>query len=153
MVRFREGQTQVNDVKRVYLTGEYKQKYKIMSENNYLNSPVKSAQYRIYPTLEIGGRKVKSAYPNVRIRNARREPHQHIYTPSIFIQNNMNNNLLRSNIISSSEQGALTLYNNRSYSLNSNLNTPFRSPIRDGNILKDTNKARDQNYRYTHKIE
>ena len=34
-VKFRNGQTQVNDVKKVYLTGQYKQKYKNISENNY----------------------------------------------------------------------------------------------------------------------
>ena len=43
-VKFRTGQTQVNDVKKVYLTGQYKQKYKNISENNYTNSPLKSAK-------------------------------------------------------------------------------------------------------------
>ena len=130
-----------------------------MSEHNYANSPVKSAQYRIYPTLEIGGRKIRSAYPNVRIKTGFNEPHRHVYTPAEFIhqQNNMNNNNHPSNSnltnICSSTRGALTVYNNsRSYC--SSLNTPMKSPIRSYNLLKETNKASDPNYhRYTHRTE
>ena len=33
VVKFRAGQTKVDDVKKVYLTGQYRQKYKNISEN------------------------------------------------------------------------------------------------------------------------
>ena len=136
-------------MKKVYLTGQYKNKYKIISENTYSNSPIKSAQYRIYPTLEIGGRKVRSAYPNVRIRNADKEPYKHIYTPSIFIQDSMNNDPLGSNFISNSQRGAVTIYNRN----NTNWLTPIRSPTKNSIMLKETNKVCDSTYRYTHRTE
>ena len=37
VVKFRAGQTKVDDVKKVYLTGQYRQKYRTMSENNKEN--------------------------------------------------------------------------------------------------------------------
>ena len=136
-------------MRKVYLTGQYRQKYKIISENNYTNSPIKSAQYRIYPTLEIGGRKVRSAYPNVRIKNADKEPYKHIYTPAIFIQDRMNNDPLGSNIIPTSQRGAFTIYNRK----NNNFLTPLRSPTKNTNILKDTNKSFYSYNSYSHRTE
>ena len=63
--RFREGHTKVSDVEKIYLTGPYKQKYKNISE--FYNATPK----RIYPVLEWnGGRKIRSAYPNVRLKSA-----------------------------------------------------------------------------------
>ena len=148
VVKFREGQTQVDNVKKVYLTGQYRQKYKNISENNYTNSPVKSAQYRIYPTLEIGGRKIRSAYPNVRIKNADREPYKHIYTPSIFIPDRMNNEQLATSL-PSSHRHALTIHNRN----NTSFNSPRRSPTKSSNVLKITNESCDPTYRYTHRTE
>ena len=148
VVKFREGQTKVNDVKKVYLTGQYRQKYKVISENNYTNSPIKSAQYRIYPTLEIGGRKIRSAYPNVRIKNADKEPYKHIYTPSIFIPDRMNNETLGSNI-STLQRQALILHNRN----NNSFISPMRSPTKNSNILKFSNEPGDTSYRYTQRTE
>ena len=148
VVRFRAGQTKVDDVKKVYLTGQYRQKYKNISDSNYTNSPIKSAQYRIYPTLEIGGRKIRSAYPNVRIKNADREPSKHIYTPSIFIQDRLNNETLGTSI-STSPRKALTIHNRN----NNNFLSPRKSPTKNSNILKISNEACDTSYRYTHRTE
>jgi len=145
-VKFRNGQTQVNDVKKVYLTGQYKQKYKNISENNYTNSPLKSAQYRIYPTLEIGGRKIRSAYPNVRIKNADKEPYKHIYTPSIFIPDRLNNDPLGPNP-SNPQRQTLSFYNRNN---NNNEYIPqLRSPGKHSNLLKVTNETSENHYRYT----
>ena len=72
--KFRQGHTKVSDVEKVYLTGPYKQKYKTLSAF-YNSTPCK----RLYPVLEWagagsqhtpGGRKIRSAYPNVRLRSA-----------------------------------------------------------------------------------
>ena len=145
VVKFRAGQTKVDDMKKVYLTGQYRQKYKMISENNYTNSPIKSAQYRIYPTLEIGGRKIRSAYPNVRIKNADKEPYKHIYTPSIFIPDRMNN---ETNI--SSLQRQALIINNRN---NNSFISPLRSPTKNSNIIKVSNEACDTSYRYTQRTE
>ena len=161
VVKFRSGQTKVDDVKKVYLTGQYRQKYKIISDNNYTNSPVKSAQYRIYPTLEIGGRKIRSAYPNVRIKNADREPYKHIYTPSIFIPDRMNNETLGSNIPPLQRQALIIPHRN-----NNNFISPMRSPTKNSNIFKVSNGSPTKNsniikvsnepndsFRYSHRTE
>ena len=148
IARLRAGHTKVDDMKKVYLTGQYRQKYKLISENNYTNSPIKSAQYRIYPTLEIGGRKIRSAYPNVRIRNKDKEPYKHIYTPAIFIPDRMNNETLGSNI-STSQRQTLILHNRN----NNSFVSPLRSPTKTSSILKVSNEAYDTNYRYTHRTE
>ena len=69
--KFREGHTKVSDVEKIYLTGQYKQKYKSLTEF-YNSTPCK----KLYPVLEWsgaqtpGGRKIRSAYPNVRLRSA-----------------------------------------------------------------------------------
>ena len=61
--KFREGHTKVSDVERIYLTGPYKQKYKTLSD--VYNATPK----RFYPVFEwSGGRKIRSAYPNVRLK-------------------------------------------------------------------------------------
>ena len=168
VVKFREGQTKVNDVKKVYLTGQYRQKYKNISESNYTNSPIKSAQYRIYPTLEIGGRKIRSAYPNVRIKNADREPYKHIYTPSIFIPERLNNEQMMStnnsprkaltiqNLNSStnnSPRKALSIQNRNNNNINNSFMSPLKSPTKNSNVLKMNNEASDSSYRYTHRTE
>ena len=66
--KFREGHTKVSDVEKIYLTGPYKQKYKTLSD--FYNATPK----RIYPVLEWNGtpstRKIRSAYPNVRLKSA-----------------------------------------------------------------------------------
>ena len=75
--KFREGHTKVSDVEKIYLTGPYKQKYRTISD--YYNSTPQKG----YPILEWSGgqtfnnntsqqngRKVRSAYPNVRLRSA-----------------------------------------------------------------------------------
>ena len=153
VVKFREGQTKVNDVKKVYLTGPYRQKYKNISESNYTNSPIKSAQYRIYPTLEIGGRKIRSAYPNVRIKNADREPSKHIYTPSIFIPDRMNNEQQLVSTIPNSQtrHNAITIHNKNNN--NNGFMSPLKSPTKNSNVLKMNNEAYDSTYRYTHRTE
>ena len=67
--KFREGHTQVNDVKKVYLTGSYKLKYKNVTANMAKTGIIiEPNKHRVYPSLEIGHRKVKSAYPNVRLK-------------------------------------------------------------------------------------
>lgn len=77
--KFREGHTKVSDVEKIYLTGPYKQKYKTLSDF-YNSTPCK----RLYPVLEWsgnyygntnGGRKIRSAYPNVRLRSAQLTHH------------------------------------------------------------------------------
>ena len=61
--KFREGHTKVSDVEKIYLTGPYKQKYKTLSD--VYNATPK----RFYPVFEwTGGRKIRSAYPNVRLK-------------------------------------------------------------------------------------
>ena len=150
VVKFREGQTKVNDVKKVYLTGQYRQKYKNITESNYMNSPIKSAQFRIYPTLEIGGRKIRSAYPNVRIKNADREPYKHIYTPSIFIPDRLNNEQPVSTNPNSPRK-ALTIHNRNNN--NNGFMSPLKSPTKNSNLIKMNNEACDSSYRYTHRTE
>ena len=72
-VRFREGHTKVSDVERIYLTGQYKQKYKTIS--NYYNTP-DSLKHKMYPVMENGSRKVRSAYPGVvRLKSSRMSNH------------------------------------------------------------------------------
>merc|ERR1712150_214378 len=129
--------------------GPYRQKYKNISESNYTNSPIKSAQYRIYPTLEIGGRKIRSAYPNVRIKNADREPSKHIYTPSIFIPDRMNNEQQLVPIIPNSQtrHNAITIHNKNNN--NNGFMSPLKSPTKSTNVLKMHNEAYDSAYRYT----
>lgn len=81
--KFREGHTQVSDVKKIYLTGSYKHKYRNVTAN-MAKSPfvVDPHNQRIYPNLEIGHRKVRSAYPNVRLK----------YTPTTDTPFHQNNN-------------------------------------------------------------
>ena len=85
VTRFREGHTQVTDVRRIYLTGSYKDKYNNLSyksplkslnnNNGGYDSPVKKP----HPDLEIGFRKVKSAYPNVRGLRINTTPSHHYH--------------------------------------------------------------------------
>ena len=63
--KFREGLTTVSDVEKVYLTGTYKAKYKMLGEHLAANS-----SFKLFPPPEMDGslRKTRSAYPTVRIR-------------------------------------------------------------------------------------
>ena len=63
--KFREGLTKVSDVEKVYLTGTYKVKYKMLGEHLAANS-----SFKLFPPPEMDGslRKTRSAYPTVRIR-------------------------------------------------------------------------------------
>ena len=71
--KFREGHTKVSDVERIYLTGKYKEKYKTIS--NYYNAP-ESLKHKVYPVMENGTRKVRSAYPSVvRVKSSRMSHH------------------------------------------------------------------------------
>lgn len=71
--KFREGHTKVSDVERIYLTGKYKEKYKTIS--NYYNAP-ESLKHKVYPVMENGTRKIRSAYPSVvRVKSSRMSHH------------------------------------------------------------------------------
>ena len=71
----------MSDVRRIYLTGSYKDKYNSLSYQSPLklyNSPSDSpTKARVYPDLEIGFRKVKSAYPNVIGLKSTSTPHHY----------------------------------------------------------------------------
>ena len=72
-VRFREGHTKVSDVEKIYLTGQYKQKYKTIS--SYYNAP-DSFKHKMYPVMENGNRKIRSAFPGVvRLKSSRMSHH------------------------------------------------------------------------------
>ena len=74
-VRFREGHTKVSDVEKIYLTGQYKQKYKTIS--SYYNPP-DSFKHKMYPVMENGNgnRKIRSAFPGVvRLKSSRMSHH------------------------------------------------------------------------------
>ena len=73
--KFREGHTDVKDVEKVYLTGHYKLKYKSLSSAYYVAPD--SARHKLYPLTN--GRKVRSAYPNVRLKS---NYLNHVYVPN-----------------------------------------------------------------------
>jgi hypothetical protein len=83
--RFREGHTKVTDVEKIYLTGQYKQKYKTISTNYCAPD---SARHRLYPLLE--NRKTRSAYPNVRLKSS--------HLSHIYVGNGVNEITVKSTV-------------------------------------------------------